>query len=64
MTPLDAEIVKRFNAAVDIECQKAEEMMISGLQNHVVYREQHARRKAMLDAKGLLEEVFNTLMKE
>lgn len=65
MTPLDAELVKRFNDAIKIEDAKAVEHMANGgCRDFVSYREMHSRRRALEDARKLLDEIFDDLMKE
>ncbi len=65
MTPLDAELVKRFNEAIQIEDDKARDMMAAGLLRDMrEYGHASGYRKALADARTLLAEIFEDLMKE
>ena len=65
MTPLDNELVKRFNDAIDAEDAKSIDTMASGtLRDIGEYRFAAGYRKALRDAKTLLNEAFEDLMKE
>ncbi len=65
MSPLDNELVKRTIEAIDAEDAKAVETMSSGLLRDIgEYRFSAGYRKALYDAKKLLTEAFEDLMKE
>lgn len=65
MTPLDSDLVKRVIAAIDIEYEKAGELMAAGLLRDMrEYGHAAGYRKGLLDSKTLLTEAFEDLMKE
>lgn len=65
MNPLDSELVQRTIAAIDAEDVKAAELMSGGLLRDMrEYGHAAGYRKGLKDAKTLLNEVFEDLMKE
>jgi len=65
MNPLDSKLVERFIAAVDAEDTKAAELMSAGLLRDMrEYGHAAGYRKGLHDAKTLLNEAFEDLMKE
>lgn len=65
MSPLDAKLVERFNAAIELEDTKAAELMSGGLLRDMrEYGHAAGYRKGLHDAKTLLMEAFEDLMKE
>ena len=65
MTPLDSDLVKRFTEAVDVEDAKSVETMSGGmLRDFSEYRFAAGYRKGLKDAKTLLNEAFEDLIKE
>jgi hypothetical protein len=64
-TPLDSKLVERFLTRIDEEDAKSIETMASGmLQSFDEYRFAAGYRKALRDAKTLINETFEDLMKE
>lgn len=64
-TPLDSDLVKKFIERIDEEDAKAVETMASGLLRDIgEYRHAAGYRKALRDAKTLINETFEELMKE
>jgi hypothetical protein len=65
MNQLDSKLVERFVAAIDAEDKKAAELMSNGLLRDMrEYGHAAGYRKALHDAKTLLTEAFEDLMKE
>lgn len=65
MSPLDSKLVERFIAAIDAEDAKAAELMSGGLLRDMrEYGHSAGYRKGLHDAKTLLTEAFEDLMKE
>lgn len=64
-SPLDSELVKRFIERIDDEDQRAVELLVSGtLRGFDEVNYSYGYRKALRDAKTLINETFEELMKE
>lgn len=62
---IETELVKRVIEKIDAEDAKAVETMAGGmLQNYGEYRHAAGYRKALADAKTLINETLEDLMKE
>lgn len=65
VSPLDHELVRRYTEKLDAEDLKARDLMADGmLQNFGEYRHSSGYRKGLRDAKTLINETFEELMKE
>lgn len=65
MNPLDSKLIERCTAAIDAEDTKAAELMSGGLLRDMrEYGHAAGYRKGLHDAKTLLNEAFEDLMKE
>lgn len=65
MSPLDSKLVERFIAAVDAEDAKASLALTEGnLRSIEEIQNWYGYRRAIRDAKKLLTEAFEDLMKE
>lgn len=63
--PLDHKLVKTLTEKLDAEDAKAVDTMASGLlRDYAEYQHAAGYRKALKDAKTLLNETFEDLMKE
>jgi len=62
---LETELVKRINKKLDDEDDVAKNTMAAGmLQSFESYKSYAARRKALYDAKQIVNETFEEIMKE
>lgn len=65
MSPLDNKLIERFTAAIEAEDLRASELMSAGLLRDIrEYGHAAGYRKGLHDAKTLLNEAFEDLMKE
>lgn len=65
VTPLDNEFIKRLTEKLDAEDAKSVDTMASGMLRDIgEYRFSAGYRKALRDAKTLINETFEDLMKE
>lgn len=62
---LETKLIERINKKLDNEDERAKETMAAGmLQSFEAYRSYAARRKALYDAKQIVNETFEEIMKE
>jgi hypothetical protein len=65
LNALDHELVRRIVEKIDATDEKARDLMADGLlQNFGEYRHAGGYRKGLRDAKTLINETFEELMKE
>jgi hypothetical protein len=62
---LDSKLVERFDAAIEAEDTKAKDMLTEGnLKDIASIQNWYGYRRALRDAKKLLSEAYEDLMKE